>query len=240
MTNYIYPTAVHTVSDSFADHVARTPTSVNPGTDYEAPTGSDVWAVAAGVVTDADGNPDGSGGRTVHIDHDDGTGTDYLHLNALGVSVGQRVVQGQRIGFSGASGNGSNTYYGPHLHISFRRNHSHGYWNDHNEDFDAIVRSQTSTPAGGGSTPIPTPKEFDMPAVALHQVNSKPNASGVVDQAYLEWTPFSLNTVSFDYAAALNKANGKPASDEGIQKVNENDVVAIRHSVESALRAIGK
>lgn len=72
-----------------------------------------------------------------------------------------------------------------------------------------------------------------MPAVALHQVNVKNS-----DQAYLEWTPFSLNIISFDYAAALNKANGKPASDEGIQKVNENDVVAIRHSVDSAVRAI--
>lgn len=93
--------------------------------------------------------------------------------------------------------------------------------------------------AGGGAVQLPNQgKDLDMPAVALHQVNSKPNAQGVVDQAYLEWTPFSLTVISFDYAAALNKANGKDPSDAAIQKVNENDIVAIRHSIASAIHAI--
>lgn len=155
MTNYIYPVNPHPIQDfdsTFAGHVARG--SVNPGTDYAVAMGTSVVSVASGVVTDADGAPDGSGGRTVHVDHDDGSGADYLHLNAISVSAGDRVSQGQRVGFSGASGEGINNYYGPHLHISFRYNHSHGYWNDGNVDFDAIMTAQTAA-AGGGAVPIP-------------------------------------------------------------------------------------
>lgn len=142
MTKYTYPTNSRAVSDSFADHVERG--SVNPGTDYICYR-TPVYAVAAGVVTDADGNPSGSGGRMIHIDHDDGTGADYLHLDALSVSAGDRVKQGQKIAVSGNSGQpvGGGSY-GFHLHISFRPNHSHGYGNVGNLDFDAMMRAETT------------------------------------------------------------------------------------------------
>lgn len=139
----IFPCSVHSVSDSFQDHINRG--SVNPGTDYTAPYGTEVIACAAGVVTDADSSYGGGGGRTIHIDHDDGTGADYLHLSRIDVSVGTHVAQGQHIALSGASGNGSEYGYGAHLHISYRRNHSHGYYNDGNIDFDALVRSEGLT-----------------------------------------------------------------------------------------------
>ena len=156
MTTYVYPCATTSVSDDFADHVARG--SVNPGTDYTAGYGSSVVSVASGTVTDADNSPSGGGGRTVHVDHDDGSGADYLHLDQAVVGVGQRVSQGQLLAYSGASGNGSDWYYGPHLHISFRYNHAHGYGNSGNVDFDAIMRSQKPTPT---PTPPPPPPEFD-------------------------------------------------------------------------------
>lgn len=136
----IFPCAVHNVSDSFSDHVARG--SVNPGTDYTASYGSDVWSVADGVVTDVTTTISGSGGRMIHIDNNDGSGADYLHLSVQHVTVGQTVTQGQLIAQSGASGYGSEHYYGAHLHISYRLNHSHGYWNDGNIDFDAFVHSE--------------------------------------------------------------------------------------------------
>lgn len=147
MTNYVYPTAVTNVSDDFQEHLARG--SVNPGTDYTAGYGSQVVAVAAGTVTDADGSNGGGGGRTIHIDHDDGSGSDYLHMSVVGVGVGQHVGQGQALGQSGASGYGSDWYYGPHLHISFRYNHAHGYGNSGNVDFDQIMKNQ------GGAAPAP-------------------------------------------------------------------------------------
>lgn len=148
---YIYPTSVRSVSDDFADHVVRG--SANPGTDYTCGYGSRVVSVAAGLVTDADGNPDGSGGRMVHVDHDDGTGADYLHLSALSVSSGDRVAQGQLIGYSGGSGFGDNRYYGSHLHLSFRRRHGAAYTGVGNIDFDALMASSATD--GGGAAPIP-------------------------------------------------------------------------------------
>jgi hypothetical protein len=143
---YVYPCTVTAVSDSFADHIARG--SVNPGTDYIAGYGDSVRSVAAGTVTDADSSTSGGGGRTIHVNHDDGTGADYLHMSSIGVSPGQWVAQGAYLGASGASGNGEEWYYGAHLHISFRPNHSTGYGNNGNQDFDAIMRAQGSpTPA---------------------------------------------------------------------------------------------
>lgn len=145
MTTYKYPCTVTSVSDSFADHVDRG--SVNPGTDYMAGYGDTVVAVAAGTVTDASNDNGGGGGRTIHVNHDDGTGADYLHMSSVGVSPGQWVAAGARLGASGGSGYGEDWYYGPHLHISFRPNHSTGYGNNGNQDFDAIMRAQGTTPA---------------------------------------------------------------------------------------------
>jgi len=113
---YIYPTSSRTVSDSFADHVARG--SVNPGTDYVCPTGTRVVAVKEGTVVGVTNTIGGSGGRMVFIDHPDGSKTDYLHLSSIQVALGAQVAQGQQIALSGGSGNGSETGYGAHLHIS--------------------------------------------------------------------------------------------------------------------------
>jgi murein DD-endopeptidase MepM/ murein hydrolase activator NlpD len=135
----IYPTDTHNVSDSFQDHVDRG--SVNPGTDYTAPYGSNVWAVSDGVVTDADSSYGGSGGMTVHIDHNDGNGSDYLHNSVIRCSVGQVVKQGDLIASSGASGNGDLNFYGAHCHISYRTTQGHAYTNFENIDFDVLVKS---------------------------------------------------------------------------------------------------
>lgn len=151
---YVYPTAVTNVSDSFQDHVNRG--SVNPGTDYTSGYGTAVVAVAAGTVTDASNDNGGGGGRTVHINHDDGTGSDYLHLSQVQVNVGQWVSQNARLGLSGASGYGDDWYYGAHLHISYRPNHSQGYSNNGNQDFHAIMATQQPT------TPPPPPERPDV------------------------------------------------------------------------------
>jgi murein DD-endopeptidase MepM/ murein hydrolase activator NlpD len=139
----IYPTTTHDVSDTFLIHQQRN--SPNPGTDYTAPFGSKVYSVADGVVTDAQPNYAGGGGMTIHIDNNDGSGADYLHLHHQEVAGGYTVSQGQLIGESGGSGFGNEHYYGAHLHISYRHNHSHGYYDNGNVDFDAIVRAEPNT-----------------------------------------------------------------------------------------------
>lgn len=148
MAAYVYPCATTNVSDSFDDHVDRG--SPNPGTDYTAGYGAPVYAVAAGTILVADSSNDGGGGRCINVAHDDGTGADYLHLSVI-VLGGGRVEQGEVIGYSGASGYGDDWYYGPHLHLSFRPNHSTGFYDAGNLDFHAIM---SSAPGGGGHAPM--------------------------------------------------------------------------------------
>ncbi|PJE29524.1 M23 family metallopeptidase [Pseudooceanicola marinus] len=84
------------------------------GTDMAAPVGTPLYAAADGVVTHAGWS---SGyGRLVKIKHDFGIETRYAHMSRLGVSVGERVSRGERIGDMGASGRVT----GPHLHYEIR------------------------------------------------------------------------------------------------------------------------
>jgi len=67
----------------------------------------------AGVVTFAGGNACCSYGLYVVIDHGNGYQTLYAHLSKVSVSVGERVSQGELIGYGGRSGYAT----GPHLHF---------------------------------------------------------------------------------------------------------------------------
>ncbi len=80
------------------------------GTDFGAPTGTPVRAVADAVVTFA-GNSGGHG-RFVKLDHEGPWETSYSHLHRIRVKLGERVRQGQVIGEVGATGLAT----GPHLH----------------------------------------------------------------------------------------------------------------------------
>lgn len=79
--------------------------------------GDPVVAAAAGRVTVVSNLGNRSYGRWIEIDHGNGYRTRYAHLRSQGVSVGQRVSQGQRIGTVGDTGGSS----GPHLHYELRR-----------------------------------------------------------------------------------------------------------------------
>jgi murein DD-endopeptidase MepM/ murein hydrolase activator NlpD len=86
------------------------------GTDFAAPLGTPVRAVADGVVRIV--GRDGGYGNLVALQHRNGVETRYAHLLrfAGGVEVGARVEQGQTIGFVGSSGLST----GPHLHFEVR------------------------------------------------------------------------------------------------------------------------
>ena len=81
------------------------------GVDYAAPTGTPVMSIGDGTVTSI--GYEGSGGNTVRIRHNSVYTTAYLHLSryASGLKVGQRVSQGEVIGYVGMTG----TATGPHL-----------------------------------------------------------------------------------------------------------------------------
>lgn len=88
-----------------------TPKAPHFGTDIAAPEGSPVVAPADGIVRLAERDLYLTGG-TIILDHGHGIYTNYLHLSALEVTVGQAVKQGERIGAVGATGRAT----GPHLH----------------------------------------------------------------------------------------------------------------------------
>lgn len=85
------------------------------GVDYRAPTGAPVVAVADGRVVAASYSR--GAGRMVHLRHGNGLETQYLHLSAAAVRVGDRVQQGEVIGRVGATGLAT----GPHLDYRVRK-----------------------------------------------------------------------------------------------------------------------
>jgi murein DD-endopeptidase MepM/ murein hydrolase activator NlpD len=82
------------------------------GTDFAAPIGTPIMSAGEGVVARA--GPFGTYGNYVRIRHSDGYETAYAHMSrfALGLRPGQRVRQGQVIGYVGTTGRST----GPHLH----------------------------------------------------------------------------------------------------------------------------
>ena len=91
------------------------------GTDYAAPTGTPIRATSDGRITRA--SRYGSFGNLVTIKHSGGFETKYAHLSrfASGISRGDRVNQGEVIGYVGSTGGAT----GPHLHYEFLVNGIH-------------------------------------------------------------------------------------------------------------------
>ncbi|MDM7458419.1 MAG: peptidoglycan DD-metalloendopeptidase family protein, partial [Paracoccus sp. (in: a-proteobacteria)] len=89
---------------------------MHEGIDLAGPVGTPIYATGDGVVTFA--GRMGAYGNLIKIRHELGTETRYAHLNRIGVRVGQRVSQGERIGDMGNTGRST----GPHLHYEVRVN----------------------------------------------------------------------------------------------------------------------
>lgn len=90
------------------------PKSPHTGSDYAAPTGTPVRAVADGTVALAEEHF--FAGKSVFVDHGDGLISMSFHLSDIAVETGQKVEAGQVIGRVGASGRAT----GPHLHFGVR------------------------------------------------------------------------------------------------------------------------
>lgn len=90
------------------------------GIDFPVATGTSVKAITSGTVVTAGWG--GAYGNEVVVKHADGHYSQYGHLSALSVSVGQTVSTGQQIGLSGATGNVT----GPHLHFEVRTGPAYG------------------------------------------------------------------------------------------------------------------
>jgi peptidoglycan hydrolase-like protein with peptidoglycan-binding domain len=103
------------VGGSWTDGFGPRGNRFHTGLDFPAGLGARVHAAASGRVTQVGWDPAGYGNYVV-IRNSRAAYTWYAHLSRVGVSVGQRVRRGQRIGRVGASGSAT----GPHLHFELR------------------------------------------------------------------------------------------------------------------------
>lgn len=90
------------------------------GTDIGAPGGTPILAAADGTVTIANAIDSWGGGYGYHIriNHNDTFDTLYAHCSSICVTVGQKVKQGEVIGYVGTTGNST----GNHLHFEVLQN----------------------------------------------------------------------------------------------------------------------
>tara|TARA_B100000989_G_scaffold26300_1_gene16993 strand:+ start:1113 stop:2402 length:1290 start_codon:yes stop_codon:yes gene_type:complete len=86
------------------------------GTDYAAPAGTPIMAVGDGVVTKS--SYTSGNGKYVRIRHNSTYETQYLHMSKRAVKKGQRVKQGETIGYVGQTGLAT----GPHVCFRFWKN----------------------------------------------------------------------------------------------------------------------
>ncbi|MGB7251916.1 MAG: M23 family metallopeptidase, partial [Phormidesmis sp.] len=93
---------------------------MHAGDDIPAAEGTEVVAADGGVVTYAQvsGSMTSGYGQLIIVDHGDGRESYYAHLSGYAVKEGDRVAQGQVIGYVGSTGGST----GPHLHYENRIN----------------------------------------------------------------------------------------------------------------------
>ena len=97
------------------------------GTDFAAPNGTPIYAIADGIISAA--GPVNSYGNCVQVSH--GTASDgnrydslYAHMSRIAVNQGQTVQKGEVIGYVGNTGNVYGANGGYHLHLELRVNGS--------------------------------------------------------------------------------------------------------------------
>jgi murein DD-endopeptidase MepM/ murein hydrolase activator NlpD len=89
------------------------------GLDIAGKSGSDVMAVADGIVTWV-GERGGYGGL-VEVDHGNGYVTRYAHNKTIKVKKGDRVAKGETLALMGSTGRST----GPHVHFEVLRDGQH-------------------------------------------------------------------------------------------------------------------
>ena len=90
--------------------------SAHPGIDITAPKGSPIYPIRSGKVVEISISHYNYG-RSVTIDHGDGTTSLYAHMGKIYVDEGDEVTETEPLGEVGMSGRTS----GPHLHLEVRK-----------------------------------------------------------------------------------------------------------------------
>lgn len=95
--------------DPFDDYV-----EFHTGIDIAHPVGTELVAVMDGIVTDVGYH--NSYGNYLEITHEKGQSVFYAHCSVVSVSIGDEVIEGQKVGEMGSTGNST----GSHLHLEIK------------------------------------------------------------------------------------------------------------------------
>lgn len=118
---WIRPCTYTKLTSPFGERDAPTAgaSTYHQGVDLAGPEGTPIYAARSGTVTIA--RYSNSAGYYVTINHGDGFSSVYMHMTTYTVRVGQKVSQGQLIGYMGSTGIST----GSHLHFGIALNGSY-------------------------------------------------------------------------------------------------------------------
>ncbi|MGY0064458.1 transglycosylase family protein [Streptomyces sp. LZ34] len=119
-SSFTTPVSSHSVGTAYGVSGSNWSSGHHTGVDFPVATGTQVRAVGSAEVVAAGWG--GAYGYQVVLRHPDGMYSQYAHMSALSVHVGQSVSGGQQIGRSGATGNVT----GPHVHFEMRTGPDYG------------------------------------------------------------------------------------------------------------------
>jgi murein DD-endopeptidase MepM/ murein hydrolase activator NlpD len=110
LRRWVAPVSNYRLSSYFGQAGGMWSSGRHTGQDFAAPYGTSIRAAHRGKIVFA--GWDGSYGRKIVIEHEDGTRTWYCHLSSFTRTTGY-VTTGELIGRVGSTGNST----GPHLHL---------------------------------------------------------------------------------------------------------------------------
>jgi murein DD-endopeptidase MepM/ murein hydrolase activator NlpD len=105
---WVMPVSGYTLTSGFGFRWGK----MHPAQDLACPVGTPVHALSTGTVIFAGWSNEGYG-YMVKIQYWDGTVSWMAHNSRLLVSIGDKVVPGQTVSYSGSTGNST----GPHVHL---------------------------------------------------------------------------------------------------------------------------
>lgn len=190
------------------------------GTDYRAPTGTPILAVADGVVVRS--TWDDRAGNYVRVDHGGAIWTGYSHLSRRDVAVGQRVSLGQRLGLSGATGAAE----GAHLHFEVC---VAGVKVDPVPWLAARMGPATVGATGPGTPTVPSAPTLTSPAAL---------AARIIEE--FDMTSFVRDALAAAYRTEVGRTPGDPELDPRIVRIAlaADPATALRAEIEQIDKSV--
>lgn len=144
-----WPLDSHFITQRYGNRNKRYRKGYHTGVDIAAGIGSKLYAAHSGIAGFVGWN--NGYGNEVRIIANTRFLSSYHHLSRFNVRVGQKITEGQVIGFSGNTGMST----GPHLHFEIRVD---------GKDVDPMPYLNGTKPIPGGSDPkIPNPNPTPQP-----------------------------------------------------------------------------